>query len=561
MWNRFKLQPELVNVLEKNLKLESPTRVQEEVLSKINSKCDIFAASQTGTGKTFCFVLPILNKILQNSKANPENEGLGTKIESITQTEEKSPKSKPKTLALVIVPTRELALQISGEFKKFKKICKFRTCCLIGGMSREKQIRILEKGSDVVIATVGRLLDLIQNEENISLKMLGLAKYLVIDEVDRLIELGQFKELKQILAFVDQDYSKKKEGNLAMFNKNKNLEKKEEEEEIGEVGEEEAEDQKSAEKLEHLTDEELIRQIESQMVENGGEEFIEIDGKKISINDEFTVERKNNLTKEQIKEIEYSKRSRKTYLFSATLTQISWTSRMLNNKKLLSSMKAMKNNNKFKNINDTKEFPKIFDIMRKIRTNFKLEIINCTKSEEEVFPENMEILKVKCIAQEKMLHLYHYIEKENCQKNIVFCNSVRSSRQVLNILSYCGFKVLGLHSHMQQRQRIKKVEKFQLSKDKVVLVTTDVASRGLHVDNVGLVVHFHTPRDYDTFVHRSGRTARMGNAGKVVLLEDSHDRKRFAKFQKDVVHKALKNIGTEFIYFFIKIRFDKEIYL
>ena len=543
MWNQFKLEKELVNVLENTLKLTTPTPVQEEVLNRINYKCDIFAASQTGTGKTFCFVLPILNKILKNAKneeaekKKPDTINL-TEITGQDDVKPKSLKIKSKTEALIIVPTRELALQISGEFKKFKKVGKFRTCCLIGGMSREKQIRILEKGCNVVIATVGRLLDLIQNEESIALKRLGLAKYLVIDEVDRLIELGQFKELKQILTFVDHDYTKTKNGNLAMFNKSKDLKKDTD-------GDEESTG------LKHLTDEELIKQIEDQIENQDNNEFVEINGQQIRINDEFTLEKKNKLSQEEMREIQQAKIFRKTYLFSATLTQISWTSRMLNNKKLLSSMKSMKNNDKFKNLTDTKEYPKIFDIMRKIRTNYKLEIINCTKSEEEVFPENMEILKVKCVAQEKMIHLYYYLEKENCLKNIVFCNSVRSSRQVLNILSYCGVKVLGLHSHMQQRQRIKKVEKFQASNEKIVLVTTDVASRGLHVDNVGVVIHFHTPRDYDTFVHRSGRTARMGNAGKVILLEDAHDRKRFAKFQKDVVHKMMKNIGKFFILNFI----------
>ena len=486
----------------------TPTPIQAQAIPPMLEGRDLLGIAQTGTGKTGAFVLPILNEFV----AHPERP------------------TRCQTRSLILAPTRELALQISNEFRKFKQIGKFKTCCLIGGMSREKQLRILEKGSHIVIATVGRLLDLIQNEETSSLKRLGMAKFLVIDEVDRLIELGQFKELKEVLKFMDHNFSKEKKAQaLPVENKKEKPPK--------------------AEEIE-LTPDELIKLIESQVENQDGSEFVEIAGQKIQINDEFTLEKRDHLTPDEIRKIQHAKKTRKTYLFSATLTQISWTSRMLNNKKLLSSMKAMKNNKQFKHLEGTKEYPKIFDIMRKIRTNYRLEIVNCTKSEEEVFPEQMEIVKVKCIAQEKMMHLYYFLEQDKFEKNIVFCNSVRSSRQVLNILGYCGLKVLGLHSHMQQRQRIKKVEQFQKSKERVVLVTTDVASRGLHVEGVGLVVHFHTPRDYDTFVHRSGRTARMGQAGKVVLLEDSHDRKRYAKFQKDVVHKALKNIGFGLMYFF-----------
>lgn len=532
MWQQFNLQPELVDILENKLKLNAPTEVQNQVLTLKSSKCDIFAASQTGTGKTFCFILPILDQLIKSKKNQTEAQkeaknGERLSANSAATTPTPTPKSKTKIQALIVVPTRELALQISNEFKKFREACKFRVSCLIGGMSRERQIRLLGYGSDVVIATVGRLLDLIQTETSVSLRRLGMCRFLVIDEVDRLIELGQFKELKQILGFVDEGFRRKKKGKL-------DLKMSEDE---GDQNEEQggAEQDSKEENLEQEIPGDARPELE--------DDYIEIDGEKIKINDEFEVEEIEILDEAEEREIQQAQRSRRTLLFSATLTQISWTSRMLSNKKLLNSMKALKNNQKYKHLGQTKEFPKIFDIMRKIRTNFRLEIVNCTQSEEEVFPDKMEIVKVKCIAQEKMLHLYYFLESEGCTRNIIFCNSVRSSRQVLNILNYCGVKALGLHSHMQQRQRIKKVEQFQKSTHKVALVTTDVASRGLHVENVGLVVHFHTPRDYDTFVHRSGRTARMGNGGKVVLLEDSHDRKRFAKFKRDVVHKNLDNIG------------------
>jgi len=76
------------------------------------------------------------------------------------------------------------------------------------------------------------------------------------------------------------------------------------------------------------------------------------------------------------------------------------------------------------------------------------------------------------------------------------------------------------------------MEKF-LNK-KRILISTDVSSRGIDVKNVYCVIHYHTPWDIDTFVHRSGRTARAGYSGKTILITDSHDHKRFVKYSKEI---------------------------
>ena len=550
MWNEFGLDQDILDVIEKKLKLESPTTVQEKVLSKMNQKCDIFAASRTGTGKTFCFVLPILNDFLK-AKKSPSKTVKGV-------------------FSLVIAPTRELAVQIMNEFKKFKVLgdIRVRICSLLGGLSREKQLRIIEKDCDIVIATVGRLQDLIQNEDSKGLKKLGMCQYLVIDEVDRLIELGQFKEMKSILTYIDTGIIKAHKLELLQGKKDSKVDKninlnKDQDPEIEEIdtdlfteenvdlGVEENvdldNDEQGLEEEEEIdnteADAELVNKIESAMISLGGQQTINVNGEMVIINDELTYDSKTKLSDEEISRVKRAKTSRKTMLFSATLTQISGTSRMMNNKKLINTMKAMKNNKNNKQLTQAKEFPKIFDIMRKIRTNYPLEIVNCTEEGDDTFDNKMEIVKVKCIGQEKMLHLYYFLESESPERTIVFCNSIRSSRQVLNILKYCGIEGVGLHSHMQQRQRLKKIEQFKSAKKFKVLVTTDVASRGLHIEGVDLVIHFHTPRDFDTFVHRSGRTARMGNVGKVIMLEDADDRGRFQKYKRDITSQNLQNIG------------------
>lgn len=576
MWQEQGLDQQIVNHIETKLKLKEPTRVQTEVFRFLDTKTDIFAASRTGTGKTFAFVIPIIQKILQ------------------TKSEERD------SMALVIAPTRELALQIKKEFNKFKNIGEkpLRICCLMGGLSKEKQLRILNKNWNVVVATVGRLKDLIDNENSIGLKKLALIRFMVVDEVDRLMELGQFEELKAILKFIDEGAVKSDEleieheinQNESKDLKNNNNDSKQNENLLQIDGSDSenidldvfqqnqiSKDQNKSEKdsgkdkikdeieqeLEALENFEDCQDIQEEnkksdsknpktsenMIDNVNfdpilDDALMINGELIQIEDELEEKFISKLNEEQLERANFAKKNRRTMLFSATLTQISSTSRMLSNKKLVNAMKSIRHNVQQKKLASAKEFPKIFDIMRQIRTNFKLEVINCTESTEDMFSQNLEFMRIKCLPQEKILHLYYLLNQPENQLSIVFCNSISSSRKVLNVLKYCGVNGYGLHSHMQQRQRLKKIEQFRKATKKVVLVSTDVASRGLHIDNVNLVVHYHTPRDFDTFVHRSGRTARMNLEGKVVLLEDAHDRKRFLKFKSDMGSKQINSIGN-----------------
>lgn len=80
---------------------------------------------------------------------------------------------------------------------------------------------------------------------------------------------------------------------------------------------------------------------------------------------------------------------------------------------------------------------------------------------------------------------------------------------------------------------MKKIESFSEGK-KHILVTTDVASRGIDINNIDSVIHYHTPPDLDTFLHRSGRTARIGKEGKSIVITDAHDSKRIIKYQKEL---------------------------
>lgn len=94
---------------------------------------------------------------------------------------------------------------------------------------------------------------------------------------------------------------------------------------------------------------------------------------------------------------------------------------------------------------------------------------------------------------------------------------------------------------MQQKQRIKKLDGFRAGKCNI-LICTDVASRGIDIPQVDVVINIHCPKDIDTLVHRSGRTARMGKEGKSIIIADSDDRRRLIKYKKDLGNDRIKNI-------------------
>lgn len=136
------------------------------------------------------------------------------------------------------------------------------------------------------------------------------------------------------------------------------------------------------------------------------------------------------------------------------------------------------------------------------------------------------------------MFVLEYIIRKKCEGlTIVFVNSINAAKKIKSVLDNIGYSVTNLHSHMKQVQRIKKMENFSNSK-KNILISTDVSSRGIDIKGVNSVIHYHTPPDLDTFIHRSGRTARIGEEGQSIMITDAHDSKRFVKYQRDLGHVA-----------------------
>ena len=156
----------------KELNFSEPTPIQNKAIPLALAGHDILGLAQTGTGKTLAFGLPLLNHVL-NAPGKPE----------------------PKVAkSLILAPTRELVNQIAESLKQFTIGTKVRVMTVVGGQSINKQIQLLGRGTDILVATPGRLIDLLDRRA-VTLKQ---AHYLVLDEADQMLDLGFIHALRRI---------------------------------------------------------------------------------------------------------------------------------------------------------------------------------------------------------------------------------------------------------------------------------------------------------------------------------------------------------------------------
>ncbi len=169
----FKLHRRIASRV-KALGYTTPTPIQEKVIPRALEGHDIMGLAPTGTGKTAAFVLPVLESLLQGRKHT--------------------------TRALVIAPTRELAEQISEEFRSLGSYTKLRVVSIYGGVSQGPQVGKLRSGADIVVACPGRLLDLI-NQGKVNLSRV---EVLVLDEADRMFDMGFLPDIRKIVSHIPE---------------------------------------------------------------------------------------------------------------------------------------------------------------------------------------------------------------------------------------------------------------------------------------------------------------------------------------------------------------------
>ncbi|MCF8168760.1 MAG: DEAD/DEAH box helicase, partial [Rhodoferax sp.] len=158
---------------------ETPTAIQAQGIPVILDGHDLLGGAQTGTGKTAAFTLPMLHRLSMSRSAQNKFGGTGIR-------------------ALVLTPTRELAAQVEEAIRTYGKYLQLSSTVIFGGVGMNPQISKLKKGVDILVATPGRLLDLQQQ----GMLDLGQVQMLVLDEADRMLDMGFIHDVKKVLALV-----------------------------------------------------------------------------------------------------------------------------------------------------------------------------------------------------------------------------------------------------------------------------------------------------------------------------------------------------------------------
>ena len=214
-----------------------------------------------------------------------------------------------------------------------------------------------------------------------------------------------------------------------------------------------------------------------------------------------------------------NKSQRQNFVFSATLTMLH---DLPQHKKKSKNMTKDQRLNEFVTMFGMKD-PKVFDVTSQSGMAAKL-------------IESLILFELG----EKDFHLY-YIIINHPGRTIVFCNSIECVKRIASVLSHLNITPVMLHGKMEQKQRLKNLENFQKNEDSI-MVTTQVAARGLDIPNVQHVIHYQVPTTGEDYVHRSGRTARVDKEGLSILIVSPEEVKFFVKLQKTLGRSKIAKI-------------------
>lgn len=332
------------------------TPVQEQVIPLLRSGRDVIGQAQTGTGKTGAFALPLLERITP---------------------------AVPRPFALVVVPTRELCLQVAREFEALGRFRAVRVAAIYGGIGYGAQQQALRQRPHIVVATPGRLLDFVERRA----VDLGRVPVLILDEADRLLDLGFAPDVKRIAALLP--------------------------------------------------------------------------------------------------------RERQTALFSATFP------------------------------------PAVTAIARSLtRDAVKVAI----RSEEPTI-DTIDQSFIEVLHADKARALGEVLGRREVTRTLVFRRTKRGADKLVRDLERLGHAAAALHGDLPQNRRERVLEGFRRG-SVPTLVATNVAARGLHVEDIDHVVNFDLPEDHETYVHRVGRTGRAGKRGTAITFVTREDRADFLAIKR-----------------------------
>ncbi|XP_054642614.1 DEAD-box helicase 3 X-linked a isoform X6 [Dunckerocampus dactyliophorus] len=358
-----------------------PTPVQKHAIPIIKSKRDLMACAQTGSGKTAAFLLPVLSQIY--------TDGPGEALQAAKNTGQENGRygrRKQYPISLVLAPTRELALQIYDEARKFAYRSRVRPCVVYGGADIGQQIRELERGCHLLVATPGRLVDMMERGK------IGLdyCNYLVLDEADRMLDMGFEPQIRRI---VEQDTMPPKGIRQTMM-------------------------------------------------------FSATFPKEIQI-----------LARDFLED----------YIFLA-VGRVGSTSENITQK--------------------------VVWVEETDKRSFLLDLLNATVIPYEVQENGTEPTDMP--------------GKDSL--TLVFVETKKGADALEDFLYHEGYDCTSIHGDRSQRDREEALHQFRSGR-RPILVATAVAARGLDISNVKHVINFDLPSDIEEYVHRIGRTGRVGNLG------------------------------------------------
>ncbi|KAF9177077.1 ATP-dependent RNA helicase [Haplosporangium sp. Z 767] len=419
-WKDYTLSPMIENGLRKQ-KFTKPSPIQEQALPLGLAGRDVVGVAETGSGKTLAFGLPIIQYLAQQTTLAAESNS--AMQESLT--------------ALILTPTRELAIQVKDHLVAFTQFTGHHVVPIVGGMSIQKQTRQLDRNPAIIVATPGRLWELISTNPTYSERLVH-SRFLVLDEADRMLESGHFQELTNILKLLERKREQTSDW-----------------------------------------DQHLKAAAES------------------SDNQE---NKDDTITPTSIARTDFT-HNRQTFIFTATLS-----------KEL--SLNLTRKKSHAKSAEQAAEGT-MEDLMERIEFHDEAPaFVNVTS--DKIVASSLLEAKIDCLTAEKDLYLY-YFAKKYPGRTLVFVNSIDAIRHLVPMMQLLGVEALGMHAQMQQRQRLKNLDRFK-SNPHAIMIASDVAARGLDIPMVDHVIHYQVPRSGDIYVHRSGRTARAQNEGISLLI-------------------------------------------
>ncbi|XP_022760405.1 DEAD-box ATP-dependent RNA helicase 13 [Durio zibethinus] len=440
-WNALRLHPLLMKSISR-LGFKEPTPIQRACIpAAAHQGKDVIGAAETGSGKTLAFGLPIFQRLLEEQEKDAN---------LLEQKGGEAGKYAPKGVlrALIITPTRELALQVTNHLKEFSKDINVRVVPIVGGMSAEKQERLLKTRPEIIVGTPGRLWELISEGEKHLVELHSLS-FFVLDEADRMVEVGHFRELQSIIEMLPMT------GGVT-----------------------------------------------------GGQ---------------------SQNTQNCVTVSSLSRKKRQTFVFSATLA----LSADFRKKLKCGSLKSKQSAEGLNSI-------EILSERAGMRPNAA--IVDLTNA--SILAKNLEESFIECREEDKDSYLYYILSIHGEGRTIVFCTSIAALRHISSILRILGINVSTLHAQMQQRARLKAIDRFRAN-EHGILVATDVAARGLDIPGVRTVVHYQLPHSAEVYVHRSGRTARASSDGCSIALISPNDSSKFASLCKSFAKESIKQFPLE----------------